>query len=98
MSSSAKWGLTCIAAAVISLILLGLSDGLHAPALAWASLVFFIGMFILAGIAGAKGRVRNRRLLASCDYGLAPGGSRTTDDGRGPRPPATWPFSDAGRG
>jgi hypothetical protein len=55
MPSPAKWGLTGVASGIISLILLGLSDGLHAPALAWASLACFIAAFILIGV-GAKSR------------------------------------------
>jgi hypothetical protein len=35
MPSLAKWGLTCIAAAIVSLIPLGLSGDVHAPTLAW---------------------------------------------------------------
>jgi hypothetical protein len=61
MPSSAKWGLTGVAAVVISLILLGLSDGLHTPALAWASLVCIITGFVLIGVVGPRSRARKNR-------------------------------------
>jgi hypothetical protein len=61
MPSSARWGLVALGTAIISLIVLGLSAGLHSHVLAWTAVICLLTAFALGGVASAKGRTGSRR-------------------------------------